>query len=292
MFYYNTKTRESVWDHPYDSFYKAAILKYKTGECTKSELTELVSQPWLLSDTDERLSSRPEMSPGPSPRLRISISEVPSDLSPSSLQGGRSPTRMRRRMSERKSSSTGPQRSPAASPGSYSSRYAERASPSEVEALKAKLAEALAASEALRKDVLAETDKVANQKVEMKEMVQDLIKAKEYIEVLMGENKALRNRMGEALVRANQIKDRWTMEIYRRENAEQQVTELQNRVHDLELSPPDTPFLARLCGCSSKKNPNGFPTKQLLPVEAAKPTAIVDSDPFAEITTLLSPNFP
>ena len=59
VFFHNTKTKESVWDHPYDGFYKQAVKRYKGGQLTKEQLTTTVSDPWLLEKQDSRESVNP-----------------------------------------------------------------------------------------------------------------------------------------------------------------------------------------------------------------------------------------
>ena len=185
VFYYNTVTKESVWDHPYDSFYKSAISKFKSGEYTKGELISMVSQSWLLSGSDKRSSSMEsprveaddlssvvaDSAAAPaieSPKLVIALSRsVDSCDMASSIadglhapSGSASPCRHRRRSSLSESQQGKPARTnsaskPAGSPSSgYSSRYSkpvpdspQSASPEPVAPEVAKLRELLAASE-------------------------------------------------------------------------------------------------------------------------------------------------
>ncbi|KAF4667649.1 hypothetical protein FOZ61_008037 [Perkinsus olseni] len=57
VFFHNSKTKESVWDHPFDSFYQQAVTKYKKGKCNRKELAELLSQPWLLEGLHKHRAS-------------------------------------------------------------------------------------------------------------------------------------------------------------------------------------------------------------------------------------------
>ena len=58
VFFHNTKTRESVWDHPYDGYYKTVIRRYKSGGLSKEQLVTTVSDPWLLETFDKRESAK------------------------------------------------------------------------------------------------------------------------------------------------------------------------------------------------------------------------------------------
>ncbi|EER16450.1 conserved hypothetical protein [Perkinsus marinus ATCC 50983] len=66
VFFHNTKTKESVWDHPYDQYYQQAVEQYKRGKISRGELSASVSQSWLFSTTDQRSSAQvsPEVAKG------------------------------------------------------------------------------------------------------------------------------------------------------------------------------------------------------------------------------------
>ena len=260
VFYYNTKTRESVWDHPYDAYYKAAICKYKSRECSKDELVDLVSRSWLLSSTDERATSKPPLDLGSTEghSIRVSISEPPCIVLPATGEP-MSPSRLRRRSCDRKNSG-----------GSYSARHE---------------ASREAAARELR--VLAEAHEAT-----VREMTRDLIKSREYIDALLSENKLLRLRMSEALSKAGQIKDRWAIETRRKDEALSRIQVLEARVHELEIAPPDRPLplIARLCGCSKNTEEKRF--MPLVKEDVYKPDFPSEpspqNDPYKEIQTLLA----
>ncbi|KAF4676826.1 hypothetical protein FOL47_004760 [Perkinsus chesapeaki] len=81
VFFHNTKTKESVWDHPYDQYYQQAVEQYKNGKSSREELAARVSQSWLFSNTDQRSSA--QVSPEPvkgKPKVSINYSTTSSRL--------------------------------------------------------------------------------------------------------------------------------------------------------------------------------------------------------------------
>ncbi|KAF4692876.1 hypothetical protein FOZ60_012379 [Perkinsus olseni] len=84
VFFHNTKTKESVWDHPYDQYYQQAVEQYKSGKSSREELSARVSQSWLFSTTDQRSSAQvsPESIKG---KGGSSINRSTTDHSPSRI---------------------------------------------------------------------------------------------------------------------------------------------------------------------------------------------------------------
>lgn len=320
IFYFNAKTKESVWDHPYDSYYKAAIAKFKSGGCNREELIGMVSQEWLLSGADKRASSTeiPGM-PGSSvndsptgatydrsspvsgtqsfrlvgvatgldesPKLVVSLaSNVEADNgSPTSSlmfvpSGGMSPGRSRRRASR-----TSPKNSIIRQSGDSHKDLEE------------KVIELTMELESSRK----------RQKAETTALTADLIKAREYIELLLVENKGIRSRMADAASRveliqkdAAAVKAQLVNEIGKREAAESQTRYLEDRVRALETDSPSPKksghILSRLCGGNpaidggvSKRSSARIMADNARGISKSAPTT-PRVDPYKELITLLA----
>jgi hypothetical protein len=320
IFYFNAKTKESVWDHPYDLYYKAAIAKFKSGACNREELIGMVSQEWLLSGADKRASSKeiPGM-PGSSvndsptratydssssvagtksfrlvgvatgqdesPKLVVSLtSSVDADnASPTSSlmfvpSGGMSPGRSRRRASR-----TSPKNSIIRQSGDSHNELQE------------KMIELTMELESSRK----------RQKAETTALKADLIKARDYIELLLVENKGLRSRMADAASRveliqkdAAAVKTQLVKEMSKREAAESQARYLENRVRALETDSPSAKksghILSRLCGGNppveggvSKRSSARITADEARKITKSAPTT-PGEDPYKELITLLA----
>ena len=319
VFYYNTKTKESVWDHPYDSYYKAVIRKYKTGKCTKEQLMGFVSEPWLVSSTDERESHQPPSEFASSPRgspqtLKLSISGDPAgpDRSDAAMEveGGSpvSPARGRRRTSEHSSVKSTARRSPGGSPGlGYSSKFLEKqrlqtpVNCSELEVQRLRESLAIAESECagakmnlVRLAADSESAKT-HHKAEAESMTRDLIKSREYIDLLVADNHLLRSRMAEAASRLGQLKGLLSTETRRREESEIRVMDLEDRVRELEIEMPtqkNLPILSRLCGSSN----SSIKPKQHVVYRAPRPLTMTNKNTqdqtYKELMNLLTPTSP
>jgi hypothetical protein len=298
IFYYNTKSKESIWDHPFDSFYKRAIGRFKAGECTKEELTVLLSEDWLVSGVDNRLSSL-----GEAPQI---VMEVNTDSS------------SRRRSFEGSIKSDSPRlvvKIPS-DPVASASPPPEDSSPSGVRR-RPSLSGADLTKESNPKyqalDHEAEIEKLkASHAREVEQLTSDLIKASEYIEVLRNDNRLMRTRMNEAAVRARDLQKDYLVtkqklgdETKKLDIAEQIIRELENRLSQYE--DPDSPsaaqersqhLLARLCGSSSsssavRRRPptRTSPNVSRGPSRAATqspPQTTRDSDPYKDLMQLLS----
>ena len=284
VFYYNSRTKESIWDHPFDSFYKRAIGRYKNGECTKEELSAVLAEDWLQGGTDHRASSLDgspqivmELNSGSSSRRRSFEGEsarlvvtLPADPSP-----------------PENSSPSGARRRPSLT-GSDLIREANRKQQnnqleSEIEELK------------------------ASHKREVEQLTSDLIKASEYIELLRTDNRAMRTRMNEASVRAKDLQKDYLVtrqklsdQTKKLEIAEEVIHELEARL--LQYEEPESPqksqhILARLCGSSSSSAVRPRPPARTPPNiskansragnQSPLPTTR-ESDPYKDLMQLLS----
>ena len=155
----------------------------------------------------------------------------------------------------------------------------------------------------------------AAHKKEIDQLTSDLIKASEYIEILRGDNRAMRARMTEASVRAKDLqkdylvtKQKLVDQTRKLEIAEEVIKELDARLLHYE-EPDDSPsnknsqksqhILARLCGSSTSSSAvrRRPPTRTSPNVSRAvsragnqspqQPTAR-DSDPYRDLMQLLS----
>lgn len=342
VFYYNARTKESVWDHPYDSYYKSMIGKFKSGECSKKELVDLVSQEWLLDGDDFRSSSleNPQIkksdasdtSPSgrrrdrssvdisaESPRITVKLSnESLSIITGTDLlhapAGIGSPIRNRRR-----SGSGGPDMIKTAS-----RVHRTRVSPQEdissiqeelesvKETLKINTLE-LSVAKLKVEELTSEIRCIeAAHKERVRGLTSDLIKAREYIEILLSDNKTLRVRMSDALSRVQSlqteslsVRDRLTDESYKREIAESRVRDVEEQLLSLDENISSSAhskshnILGRLCGSgnwstSSKQRIAGYdharsPGGKKSQVRSAPVTPGTNSpDPYKELMQLLA----
>ena len=246
VFYYNTRTKESIWDHPFDAYYKGVIKRYKSNQCSREDLVKLVSQNWLLSGVDNRpshLSMEMPLSPKPvaedvSPRnRRISSGSVISRVSVSPPDDSTS--------HRRKSADDSPKHEDR--PESTSLRLTPDL---DVAGAHARINDLTIQNSELRKRYRTETDS----------LTRDLIKSREFIELLIHENRSLKKRMTEASskvsgMRAETVilKERLLDEIRRRETAEERVEVLEDQVRNLETvvatnSRRNSTFFSKLCG--------------------------------------------
>ena len=303
VYYYNSRTKESIWDHPFDSFYKRAISRFKSGEITKEQLTATLSESWLLSGVDARTSSSDDGSPlfnGPvtgidpipegsptnhdPPKLIVAL---PSD---SDIQASppdhASPTAGRRRR-----------------PSVPSLRLSQDVSPSRDESavFKARIEELTQEVESLKS---AHDQQIST-------FTKDLLKAGEYIEVLRADNRSMRARIADAAVRARDLqkdylvmKQKLSDEMKKLELAEQIIFELENRLAEYE-GQEESPngiknsnsLFARLCGgqpsnSSVRRRP---PTRNSSSVSrrpsrpiASTPPSQRENDPYKDLMLLLS----
>ncbi len=288
VFFFNTRTKESLWDHPYDAYYKAAIKRFKQSECTKSDLLLLVSQPWLLSGPDNRISHKSCDDVG---QLLASISnpdKVDHPLDSLVFSHSMSPNRGRRR----------PSGMGQMSPGSH--RVSEA---TEIEI------------QQLRHQADNATTRNVTLSQELQQMKTDLVKARDYIELLLLENKGLRNRMTEASSKVTHVKhegsslrDQLILESKKREIAERKVLVLEDRVRALEIaspqsSPRSTPLFSRLCGSSVPDGVNtrpvvgrarsGLTSTSVTPKQSQAHPTMQSPDPYKELMALLAvPSIP
>ena len=299
VFYFNTRTKESIWDHPFDAYYKGVIKRFKSNQCSKDDLVKLVSQNWLLSGVDNRpshLSVEVPQSPKPtaedvSPRNRRISSG--SNISRVSVSPPDETTSHRRKSAddspkdEVRTENTSLRLTPDLDlPGAYG-----------------RINDLNSQNTELRKRHRQETDS----------LTRDLIKSREFIELLIHENRALKKRMTEASskvsgMRAETIilKERLLDEIRRREAAEERVDVLEDQVGNLKAvvannSRRNSTFLSKLCGsdnhmsASDSLGPlNGIrsgssehitPTKQL---SAATMNTTTSPELYRDILNLLS----
>lgn len=280
VFYYNTETKESAWDHPYDGFYKAAILRFKSGECSKSELVDSVSQPWLLAGSERRSSvgSTDEMMTQLS-KVRSTIGIEPPDSLNYSLSV-MSPTRGgRRRLTANSAVRTGSEAT-------------------EIEVLQ------------LRHHVDELTEKNTSLTAELQQMKADLLKARDYIELLLVENKGLKTRMTDATHRVVQMKsdgvslrDQLSIEVRKRETAERRILVLEDKIRALEIASPtrsSVPLFSRLCGSSIDSVParpvvgraRSGPNSGMGTPKPSRPSSPQNPDPYKELLALLTVSSP
>jgi hypothetical protein len=296
VFHYNSKTKESIWDHPFDSFYKRAIGKYKAGECTEEELTALLSEDWLQGGIDHRISSLDD-----NPQIIMEVNTVSSS---------------RRRSLEGSLKSDSPRLVvtlpadpvPVFSPPESSSPSGARRRPSFTASDNGK--------EPQRKyptgPAVSESEELkASHAKEIEQLTSDLLKASEYIEVLRNDNRSMRTRMNEAAVRAKDLqkdylvtKQKLSDETKKLDVAEQVIRKLEMRL--LQYEDPDSPtaaahaksqhLLARLCGSSSSAVRRRPPTRtspsisrnQSRAVTQSPPQSSRESDPYKDLMQLLS----
>ena len=313
VYFYNTRTKESIWDHPFDSYYKRAIGKFKAGECTKEELTALLSADWLLQGIDNRSSSLDEspVSVGAtntkdssarrssdinndSPRLVVKIS-ADEDLQASPPDNA-SPV-------------GGPRRRPSLS-GADLQRVS---SVKEARLDRGSTNEDPVAMTARIEQLTSELDSLKlEQQNQMDRLTKDLLKAGEYIELLRADNRSMRARMNDAAVRARDLqKDYLVMkqklgdETKKLELAEQIIAELESRIADMDGddSPATRPrsnqsLLARLCGAPpsssavrrrppTRASPN-VSRRQSRPMSTPPSNQPANNDPYKDLMQLLS----
>ena len=241
VFYFNAKTRESIWDHPYDSYYKAAIAKFKAGECTKEELTELLKQEWLVAGTDNRVSTNPSFSQLDQGRIVVSLpADAPSPTSASPMSG-------RRRASLTGAEPVRPRASLPSNRNGSSRRDRLPTIEEELVIANARIAELHEEIEALR----------SKQKEEVRALTSDLLKARDYIDTILADNKSLRSRMADAVNRVKEIqrealatKSKLDEERRQRETAERRVAQLESEAAENRQPAKQNHILARLCGGS------------------------------------------
>jgi DNA repair exonuclease SbcCD ATPase subunit len=145
-------------------------------------------------------------------------------------------------------------------------------------------------------------------KAETDALTSDLIKAREYIEILLGENRSLRARMADAAGRvqkiqldASGVRQRLNEEANKREAVEAHNRYLEERVRALEIPSPSASgvrgsgLLSKFCGVScapatSSRRLSGVRT----PVSASRhpnkssTPATPREDPYRELMTLLA----
>ena len=258
VFYYNTRTRESIWDHPFDAYYKEVIRRYKANLCTKEELVVYVSQSWLLSGVDNRPSHL-------SMEMPVSPKQIADDLSPRARRISSGSMIPRVSMSppddthgsHRRRSADDSPKNEDHRPESTSLRMTPDL---DLTAAHARINDLSIQNSELRKRYRFETDN----------LTKDLIKSRDFIELLIQENKTLKKRMTDASskvsgMRAETIilKERLVDEIRRRESAEERVEDLEEHIRQVEAmaatssSRRNSRFFSKLCG--SEKNTTGSP---------------------------------
>lgn len=334
VFYYNAKTKESVWDHPYDSYYKTVIGKYKSGKCSKEELVNLVSQDWLLDGDDYRSSSKDDPSQiekgrsgtSPSSRRRnrgfLDVSpespKITVKLSNESLSiitgsdllhvpsGSGSPIRNRRRSGSAPDIYKPPNRRHRGNGDNISSSQEEVATSvlGEIENLKETLKVNSAELSVAKLKVEQLTNEMkaieASNNARIHVLTTDLIKAREYIELLLVDIKTLRTRMAEALTRVQTIhkeslsvKDQLKIESNRREIAESRVLDLEEQLLSMEApgSSSRRHIFGRLCGTTTLASSSKlkFPVTSISRSAPATPGLNPSSiDPYKELIGLLA----
>ena len=247
VFYYNTRTKESIWDHPFDAYYKNVIKRYKSNQISKDELVRLVSQEWLLSGVDNRPSHS-------SMEIPISPKHVADDVSPRNRRISSGSMIPRVSVSPPDESHTHRRRSADDSPKHEDRPESTslRITPDmDLNAAHARISDLTIENTELRKRYRSETDS----------LTKDLIKSRDFIELLIQENRTLKKRMTDASskvsgMRAETIilKERLLDEIRRRESAEERVNELEDHVRQLEAVAAissrrnSTTFFSKLCG--------------------------------------------
>lgn len=313
VYFYNTRTKESIWDHPFDSYYKRAIGKYKAGECTKEELTALLSADWLLKGVDNRSSSQHEspMSVGAVNRKDSSArrsSDINND-SPRLVVTISADEDVHASPPENASPVGGPRRRP-----SLSGSDAQRSAPAkEARADRGSVNDDPTAMKGRVEQLTLELDSLKlEQQTQVDQLTKDLLKAGEYIELLRADNRSMRARMNDAAVRARDLqKDYLVMkqklgdETKKLELAEQIIAELENRLADMDgdespatRSRPNQSLLARLCGappsCSAvrRRPPTRASTnvsrKQTRPLSTPPSNQPTNNDPYKDLMQLLS----
>lgn len=293
VFYYNSKTKESIWDHPFDSFYKRAIGRFKAGECSKEELTALLSEEWLAGGIDHRVSSLEE-----SPQIVMEINTVASSRR-RSVEGSI------RSDSPRLVVSLPADPVPVAAPPDSSSPSGARRRPSFTGSDGGKEPQK---KQPTVPSVTEIEELKASHAKEVEQLTKDLLKASEYIEALRMDNRAMRTRMTEAAVRAKDLqkdylvtKQKLNDEMRKLDIAEQVIRELENRL--IIYEDPGSPtgnaksqhLLARLCGSSSssgtrRRAPTNISSRtQNRPIiPQSPPQASRESDPYKDLMQLLS----
>ena len=257
VFYYNTRTKESIWDHPFDAYYKGVIKRYKAQQISKEELARLVSHDWLLSGVDNR-PSHLSMDVPTSPK------QIAEDVSPRNRRISSGSMIPRVSVSPPDESNTHRRRSADDSPKNEDRPESTslRKSPDlDLNAAHARINDLTIQNTELRKRYRSETDS----------LTKDLIKSRDFIELLIHENRTLKKRMTEASskvsgMRAENIilKERLLDEIRRREAAEERVNELEDHVQHLETiaatsSRRNSKFFSKLCGSDSMNNDSPKP---------------------------------
>ena len=286
VFYFNSKTRESIWDHPCDSYYKTAISKFKAGECTKDELTELLKQDWLMAGADARGSV--QQSPTPSDSARIVVS-LPADAPP---PGSSSPMSGRRRPSVNGVESV-PQAAPAR-PRNSSSRNStgkrERLPTIEEELVIAntRIAE-------LHEEIEVSRNK---HKDEVRMLTSDLLQARDYIDTILSDNKSLRSRMADAVNRVKEIqrealltKSKLNEERRQRESAERRIAQLEKEASNESAPGKPSHILARLCGGSVNQSRQQVPIVRSQSTPTRPPISrsmTPTEDPYKDLMQLLA----
>jgi len=299
IFYYNPRTKQSVWDHPFDSYYKGAIHRYQSGNCSKQELVNLVSQSWLLSGTDNRPShdcmegpvSPAQPSENTSPRMRrnISVAEsasqssilaIPPDGNPT-LPGDLSPNRLRLRPSAESYLL-----SPTPLP-SNPSHVPEVVNESELIKNRAKMNELTINYNELKKRYRSECESTTR----------DLIKSRDFIERLIEENKTLKKRMIDASSKVLTLKtessflrEKLAEETRRRETAESRLVVLEDKLFNMEDKQQTKSIFSKFCGVTTP--PNQRPSKAVAavsrPVTPQQAVGRTSPDPYKEILNLLN----